>query len=41
MNKDNKPKEDNSFDNWLNELEEAPQPEACSIDNPECEACGS
>jgi hypothetical protein len=30
-----------SFANWVNELEEAEQPEACSIDNPECEACGS
>jgi len=27
--------------NWINELEEAPQP-TCNIDNPEdCEACGS
>jgi len=32
---------DNSFANWVNELESAEQPEACSIDNPECEACGS
>jgi hypothetical protein len=32
---------ENSFDNWLNELEEAPQP-TCSIDNPEgCDSCGS
>jgi len=30
-----------SFANWVNELENAEQPEACSIDNPECEACGS
>jgi len=30
-----------SFANWVNELEEAEQPEACTIDNPECEACGS
>lgn len=30
-----------SFDDWLNELEEAPQP-TCNIENPEdCEACGS
>ena len=35
-------KQDTStFDNWLNDLEEAPQP-TCNIDNPEdCEACGS
>jgi hypothetical protein len=30
-----------SFDNWLNDLEDAKQP-TCNIDNPEdCEACGS
>jgi hypothetical protein len=32
---------DNSFANWVDELENAEQPEACSIDNPDCEACGS
>jgi hypothetical protein len=32
---------DNDFSNWLNELEEQPQP-TCNLDNPEdCEACGS
>ena len=32
---------DNNFDNWLNELEEAPQP-TCNIDNPDgCDSCGS
>ncbi len=32
---------DNNFDNWLNELEEKPQP-ICSIDNPDgCDSCGS
>jgi hypothetical protein len=32
---------DNSFDNWVNELEEAKQP-TCNIENPElCENCGS
>ena len=38
----NKPKE-NNFDNWLNELEKQPQPEpqACSIDDENCEACGA
>ena len=31
----------NEFDNWLNELEEAPQP-TCNLDNPdECLECGS
>jgi hypothetical protein len=30
-----------SFDNWLNDLEDAKQP-TCNIDNPDdCEACGS
>lgn len=30
-----------NFDNWINELEEAPQP-TCNIDNPdECTSCGS
>lgn len=29
------------FADWVNELEQAEQPKACSIDNPECEACGS
>jgi hypothetical protein len=29
------------FDEWLNDLEEAPQP-TCGIDNPdECTSCGS
>lgn len=34
------PQED-SFDSWLGDLEEKEQPEQCSIDDPECEACGS
>ncbi len=34
------PQED-SFDSWLGDLEEKEQPQACSIDNPDCEACGS
>jgi hypothetical protein len=33
--------EENSFDSWLGDLEEKDQPQACSIDNPDCEACGS
>jgi hypothetical protein len=29
------------FEDWMEELEDAPQP-SCNIDNPEdCEACGS
>ena len=31
----------NMFDDWLNDLEEKEQPQACSIDNPDCENCGS
>jgi hypothetical protein len=34
------PNED-SFDSWLGDLEEKEQPQACSIDDPDCEACGS
>jgi hypothetical protein len=30
-----------SLNDFIKELEEKEQPEACSIDNPECEACGS
>jgi len=33
--------EENSFDSWLGDLEEKDQPQACSIDDPDCEACGS
>jgi len=29
------------FDDWLGGLESKEQPEACSIDDPDCEACGS
>jgi hypothetical protein len=34
------PQED-SFDSWLGDLEEKEQPQQCSIDDQECEACGS
>jgi hypothetical protein len=30
-----------TFDSWIVDLEEQDQPEACSIDNPDCENCGS
>ena len=30
-----------SFDQFIEELAQQEQPEQCSIDNPECEACGS
>lgn len=29
------------MDNWLNDLESKKQPKACSIDDEDCEACGS
>lgn len=32
---------DAGFADWAQGLEEQEQPEACSIDNPECENCGS
>lgn len=31
----------NDFEDFINELENKEQPEQCSIDNPDCEACGS
>ena len=30
-----------TFDSWVEDLEEAEQPETCSIDDEDCEACGS
>ncbi|MCS5663165.1 MAG: hypothetical protein NZ604_02620 [Flavobacteriales bacterium] len=33
--------EEDSFSSWLNDLEDKEQPQACSIDDPDCEACGS
>ena len=41
LEKTNKEKTRETWDSWLNELEEKDQPEACSIDNPDCENCGS
>ena len=32
---------DKDFESWLSELEEGQQPEACDINNPDCETCGS
>lgn len=29
------------FSDWLGELEDKEQPENCSIDDTDCEACGS
>jgi|TARA_R110000796_G_scaffold51680_1_gene121928 hypothetical protein len=30
-----------NFDSWVEELEEKEVPETCSIDDPDCENCGS
>jgi len=30
-----------TFDLWVNNLEDQEQPDACSIDDEDCEACGS
>lgn len=30
-----------SLDDFIEDLEEKEQPEQCSIDNPDCENCGS
>jgi len=30
-----------TLDSWITDLETKDQPEACSIDNEDCEACGS
>ena len=32
---------EDTFSGWLGELEEKEQPEVCSIENPDCENCGS
>lgn len=31
----------NTLDSWIVDLEDKDQPEACSIDDEDCEACGS
>ena len=31
----------NTFESWIVDLEDKDQPETCSIDNEDCEACGS
>lgn len=30
-----------TWDSWVGSLEEKDQPESCTIDDPDCEACGS
>ena len=40
--KDEKEKDvDTTWDAWLEDMSDREQPEACSIDNPDCENCGS
>ena len=36
-----KEEEMQAFNVWLEDLEGGEQPEACLIDDPDCEACGS
>ena len=31
----------NTFESWIGDLEDKEQPETCSIDDEDCEACGS
>ena len=31
----------NTFDSWITDLEDTDQPESCSIDDEDCENCGS
>jgi|21_taG_2_1085346.scaffolds.fasta_scaffold84856_1 hypothetical protein len=30
-----------TWDSWIEDLQEKEQPESCSIDDEDCEACGS
>lgn len=32
---------DNDFNQWLEELEQQEQPQACDISDHECDSCGS
>jgi hypothetical protein len=41
MSKDKKTEVDTTWDAWLNDMSDREQPDACSVDNPDCEACGS
>ena len=34
-------KDSNVFDDWLDDLETKEQPDACSIDNEDCDSCGA
>ena len=41
MNKDRETEVDTTWDAWLNDMSDREQPDVCSVDNPDCEACGS
>ncbi len=45
MNKDEKKRNEEiakeTWDSWICDLEDKEQPETCSIDDEDCEACGS
>tara|TARA_R110000823_G_scaffold31582_5_gene89728 strand:+ start:208 stop:345 length:138 start_codon:yes stop_codon:yes gene_type:complete len=45
MSKDEKKRNEEiakeTWESWIVDLEEQEQPETCSIDNEDCEACGS
>lgn len=41
LNKKAEESRETTFDSWLIDLEDKEQPESCSIDNPDCENCGS
>ncbi len=41
MSKDKETEEATAWDAWLNDMSDREQPKACSIDNPDCENCGS
>jgi len=30
-----------TWDDWLGDMSERDQPESCTIDNPDCDSCGS
>jgi hypothetical protein len=41
MSKDRETEVDTTWDAWLNDMSDREQPDVCSVDNPDCEACGS
>ena len=41
MSKERETDVDTTWDAWLNDMSDREQPDACSVDNPDCEACGS